>query len=214
MSRLPCQGTNVGLHLDEESEDVNRLQVAKVPINAKQLREDIARDPVLSRAIHFTLCGWPDKSEFPDNLRSYFAQRNEFTMEDGCLLRGTRVVIPAKHQETVLAELHLNHPRIVRMKALARLRVWWPALDSDIEQLVGDCETSQITHSKAPVTSDNPLMWPHRPWQRVHVDCCGPFLGEFFLVVVDAKSKWLEVIPMSSTTACETDPQRAIPFSI
>lgn len=156
LSRLPCQGTNVGLHLDEESEDVNRLQVARVPISAKQLREDIARDPVLSRAFHFTLCGWPDKSEVPDNLRSYFAQRNEFTMEDGCLLRGTRVVIPAKHQETVLAELHLNHPRIVRMKALARLRVWWPALDSDIEQLVGDCETSQITHNKAPVTSDNP----------------------------------------------------------
>lgn len=34
LSRLPCQGTNVGLHLDEESEDVNRLQVARGPINA------------------------------------------------------------------------------------------------------------------------------------------------------------------------------------
>lgn len=43
--------------LDEESEDVNRVQVARVPINAKQLREDKARDPVLSRVIHFTLCG-------------------------------------------------------------------------------------------------------------------------------------------------------------
>ncbi|XP_022799773.1 uncharacterized protein K02A2.6-like [Stylophora pistillata] len=204
LSRLPCKGTDVGLHLDEESEDVNRIQDARVPINAKRLREDAARDPVLSRVIHFTLCGWPDKSEVPDNLKSYFAKRNDFTMEDGCLLRGTRVVIPAKHQETALAELHLSHPGIVRMKALARLHVWWPALDSDIEQLVGECETCQITHSKAPLTSDNPWMWPHRPWQRVHVDYCGPFLGGFFLVVVDAKSKWLEVIPMSSTTAQAT----------
>ena len=47
-------------------------------------------------------------------------------------------------------------------------------------------------------------MWPHRPWQRVHVDYCCPFVGGFFLVVVDAKSKWLEVIPMSSTTARAT----------
>lgn len=70
----------------------------------------------------------------------------------------------------MLAELHLNHPGIVRMKSLARLHVWWPALDSDIEQLVGDYETCQITHSKAPVTFNNPWMWPHRPWQRVHVD--------------------------------------------
>ncbi|PFX21818.1 Uncharacterized protein K02A2.6 [Stylophora pistillata] len=204
LSRLPCKGTDVGLHIEEESADVNRIQVARVPINSKRLREDAARDPVLSRVIHFTLYGWPDKSEVSDNLKSYFAKRNEFTVEDGCLLRGTRVVIPAKHQETVLAELHLSHPGIVRMKALARLHVWWPALDSDIEQLVGDCETCQKTHSKAPLTSDNRWMWPHRPWQRVHVDYCGPFFGGFFLVVVDAKSKWLEVIPMSSTTAQAT----------
>ena len=26
---------------------------------------------------------WPDKSEVPDNLKSYFAKRNEFTVEDG-----------------------------------------------------------------------------------------------------------------------------------
>ena len=147
---------------------------------------------------------WPDKSEVPDNLKSYFAKRIEFTVEDGCLLRGTRDVIPAKRQETVLAELHLNHHRIVRMKALARLHVWWPALGPDIEQLVGDCKTCQITHSKAPVTSDNLWMWSHRPWQRVHVDYCRPFVGGFFLVVVDAKSKWLEVIPMSSTAAQAT----------
>ena len=44
-------------------------------------------------------------------------------------------------------------------------------------------------------------MWPHRPWQRVHIDYCFPFLGESFLVVVGAKSKWLEVLRMSSTTA-------------
>ena len=33
-------------------------------------------------------------------------------------------LIPAKHQGTVLAEVHLNHPGILRMKALAILHVW------------------------------------------------------------------------------------------
>ena len=42
---------NVGLHLDEESEDVNRIQEARVPINVKLLREDTARGPVLSRVM-------------------------------------------------------------------------------------------------------------------------------------------------------------------
>ena len=66
-------------------------------------------------------------------------------MEDGSLLRGVRVVIPVKHQETVLAELHLNHLGIVGMKALVRLHVWWSTLDTDTEKLVGNCEVCQIT---------------------------------------------------------------------
>ena len=53
-------------------------------------------------------------------------------MEDGCLLRQTRVVIPLKHQETALAELHTNQPGMVRMKALARVYVWWPTLGINI----------------------------------------------------------------------------------
>ena len=64
-------------------------------------------------------------------------------------------MIPAKYQESVLAELHLNHPGIVRMKALARLHVWWPTLDTDIEQLVRSCEICQTSHGKAPSTTDN-----------------------------------------------------------
>ena len=79
---------------------------------------------------------------------------------------------------------------------------------------MGDCETCQIMHSKTPVTSDNLWMWPHQSWQRVHVDYCGPFVGGFFLVVVDAKSKWLEVILMSSTTAQATVDALRSPFAI
>ena len=60
------------------------------------------------------------------------------------------------------------------------------------------CQTS---HGKAPSTTDNPWIWTHRPWQRVHVDYCDPFQGGSFLVIIDAKSKWLEVLGMFSTTA-------------
>ena len=36
------------------------------------------------------------------------------------------------------------------------------------------------------------------------VDFAGPFLREMFLVVVDAHSKWTEVVQMNSTTATKT----------
>ena len=35
----------------------------------------------------------------------------------------------------------------------------------------------------------------------MHVDFCGPFQGGSSLVIIDAKSKWLEVLLVSSTTA-------------
>ena len=38
-------------------------------------------------------------------------------------------------------------------------------------------------------------------WQRIHVDFAGPFNSQMFLLVVDAKSKRIEVIPVPSTTA-------------
>ena len=67
------------------------------------------------------------------------SEREQFTVEDGCLLGGTRVVVPSKYQQEVLSELHLSQPGMARMKSLARLHVWWPNLDGDIEQTVRDC---------------------------------------------------------------------------
>ena len=50
----------------------------------------------------------------------------------------------------------------------------------------------------------HPWVWPTAPWQHIHVDFAGPFLGHVFLIVVDTNSKWLEVEIMSGTTAEKT----------
>ena len=181
-----------------EGDQVNSVQIERIPITASRIRDATRGDPVLSRVLDFVLHGWPAEENIPEELRYYRAKREEFTVEDGCLLRGTRVVIPSKYQQEVLSELHLNHPGMVRMKSLARLHVWWPNLDSDIEQTVRDCSDCQ---AMTPLKVNNPWIWPTRPWQRLHVDFAGPFNGGMFLIVVDAKSKWMEVVPMSSTSA-------------
>lgn len=120
------------------------------------------------------------------------------------MLRGIRVIVPLKHQSSVLAELHQNHPGIVRMKSLARLYVWWPNLDIDIENIVRRCQACQVQQSRPTPAVGNPLKWPRKPWQRIHVDFAGPFQGEMFLVIVDSHSKWLEVLKMQSTSAERT----------
>jgi hypothetical protein len=50
----------------------------------------------------------------------------------------------------------------------------------------------------------HPWIWPDAPWQRVHIDFAGPFLHKMLLVVVDARTKWPEVVIMPDTTAEHT----------
>ena len=124
-------------------------------------------------------------------------KQDEFTVEDGCIERGTRVVIPARYQAAVLSELHQNHPGMTRMK-------WWPSLDHDVEQTSRVCHAYQTNCTKSPLKINNPWIWPTHPGQRVHVDFAGPFYGQMFPLVVDEKSKWIEVFPVAATTAPAT----------
>lgn len=114
------------------------------------------------------------------------------------------MLIPAKYQVPALSELHLNHLGMVSMKSLARLNDWWSGLDQDVEQTVRDCANCLRNRCKSPTIVSNPWIWPSHPWQRIHVDFAGPLKGDMFLIVVDAKSKWIEVFPMSSITATTT----------
>ena len=77
-------------------------------------------------------------------------------------------------------------------------------IDQDIERMVDDCQACQEWRRQPPPSPLCTWPWPSGPWERVHVDFAGPFKGSMFLVVVDAYSKWLEVVPMTTTSAGKT----------
>ena len=202
-SRLPLPTCETG----EDPTAVNAAifnlqQIETLPVDAKQLKQATLSDPLLSKVLLYTQKGWP--AEYSDELKPYFHKRHELSVEAGCLLWGVRVVVPPVHQTKVLEELHCTHPGMVRMKGLARAHVWWPNIDQQIEQRVHDCDACQSVRNQPPTTVLHPWAWPDSPWKRIHVDFAGPFMGSMFMVVVDAHSKWLEVIPMSTTTTEKT----------
>ncbi|XP_032068551.1 uncharacterized protein K02A2.6-like, partial [Thamnophis elegans] len=120
------------------------------------------------------------------------------------LLWGDRVVIPTVLQQQILQRLHESHPGVSRMKALARSFVWWPGLDADIEDWVAKCETCQQSRPSPPSSPSREWEMPRGPWSRLHIDFAGPFHGQVFLIVVDAYSRWVEVLLMHSTTSDST----------
>ena len=46
----------------------------------------------------------------------------------------------------------------------------------------------------------HPWICPTKPQSRIHVDFTGPFQGKYYLLGVDAHSKWLEIHEMQDNT--------------
>ena len=117
----------------------------------------------------------------------------------------SRAVVPQSLQSHVLSLLHDGHWGIVRMKQMARRYVWWPTLNVDIEQLVKSCNACR---SVANEPKSEFVSWPitKSPWDRIHLDYAGPFLGKMWFVCIDAHSKYPYVAMQNvgSTTSKQT----------
>ena len=116
-------------------------------------------------------------------------------------------------KEFILSELHGGHPGVSRMKAVARGLVWWPGLNGMVEEVVKNCPECQQAQLLPATKPLQPWSWPTCPWSRLHMDFAGPMDGRMFLVVVDANTKWLEVILMKTATALTTVQQLRILFA-
>ena len=146
------------------------------------------------------LQGWQNSDS--EELRPYQTRQNELSVHQGCILWGTRVIIPPRGREKLVEELHESHPGICRMKSLARAYVWWPRMDRDLENKVRAC--TQQTRPQNPPVTIHPWEWPKKPWVRLHLDYAGPVSSKMHLVLIDAHSKWLEVKPVNSATSKAT----------
>ena len=99
------------------------------------------------------------------------------------------MIVPGPGRESVLDELHEEHPGITCMKAFARSYVYWPGIDGDIEIQVKKCSVCHMNRKEPPVAPLHPWEWSDKPWLRVHADYARPFMGKMFLILVDAHSK-------------------------
>ena len=193
LSRLPVKQQD-----DGTTSDILALDWSTLRVTAVDMATATKKDSTLAILLQWVRHGnWPSHST--EAINPFFRRRYVLSCQEGCVLWGQRVIIRAQ----LLQELHEGHIGIVRMKALARSYIWWPKLDEDIEKLATNCEECGMTANMPPVSSYHPWQHPHAPWDRIHMDF-GECRGTYFLVVVDAYSKWPEVRVMHSTTTQRT----------
>ena len=133
LSRLPSDEEGLEKSVDRS---VLLMTASNIPLTSKQIAEATRKDPILSQVFQ----ALQHNTKLTDeDFRPYISVWNELNTEDGCVLRSSRVVIPHSLTSQVLKEVHIDHPGIVRTKALLRSYVWWPNIDQDIVASIRNC---------------------------------------------------------------------------
>ena len=133
-------------------------------VTATSIRRWTDKDPVLSVVRRMVLHGW--RTQSGKQFKPYECRKSELS---GCILWGSRVVVPPPGRVPIIKILHDGHPGVSRMKSLARSVVWWPGLDAELEAKVKSCEACQVNSRsppKSPLHHRSLVQWRIPPPNR------------------------------------------------
>ena len=120
--------------------------------------------------------------------------------------------VPSPAARPALIDRYHSVAHFARYKTLSQIRsaYWWYGMDQEVHTRIMSCPTCTgskvVFRHSAKHLSPLPVM-PHG--HRVHIDLAGPLpvtaAGyKYFMVMIDSRSKWAEVIPIEHPTAKTT----------
>ena len=203
LSRSPSKHSSNTNNLQQESDAYVKLVMQSLPATEKrmkQIKESQQRDETCQLVSTYCLTSWPDKKSAPFTVLPYLPLAAEFSIADGILMRGSRIVIPKPLQKEILERIHTSgHQGITKCRERAQQSVWWPGLSTQLEELVKTCKTCCI-HQQQRAEPLIPSELPELPWQKVGTD-----LFEWkncnYLLIVDYYSRFIEVALLIKSSA-------------
>lgn len=196
-----------------EADDPSRAQeiesqceglISKLPITDRkkeEIRAATAKDKVLQALQKVILDGWPEnRNECPKETQDFWNYRDELCVQNGFLLKGSRIIIPRSLRSEILDKIHTGHLGMEKCKRRAKISVFWPGISNDIENCVGQC---QACLENLPAQAPEPLR-PHSiptgPLEKVGVDLA--VIGnKNLLVIVDYYTNFPYVYEVGRQTA-------------
>ena len=140
LSRAPCSEAEASdILLQQETAAYVKSVIQSLPATDRQL-ERIQRhqeeDEECRQVAEYSCSGWPSRQALPGALRMYHWVATEISVQDGLLMRGSRIVIPASLRLEMLDRIHTGHLGITKCWERAKQSVWWPGLSRQLEELV------------------------------------------------------------------------------
>ena len=196
MSRKPCSNSK-SMEFD--------FQISHVQFSTRkldELRQETRNDDKLQSLMKVIADGWPDRQrDVHPQLRAFWPFRDELVADDGIVLKGNHIVMPASIHAETLAKLHESHQGIEKTRLRARSCVFWNGINQDIEDVVRKCTTCQQMQRAQQRQPLMPHKTPSRAWQIVGTDLF-VINRETYLLVSDYYSKFpfVYVIPSPVTS--------------
>ena len=155
----------------------------------EKLKDSTQRDPILATVYQLTQQGWPhQRRHVPRLARRYWDFRDELSTDDGMLLKGQRLIIPAELQEEYLSHLHEGHLSASKVQENAKQHMYWTVIDADIEDYTKQCQ-EYIKRSQVAKEPLQPHDIPEGPWRKLGIDYF-TFDGNSYVLICDYFSKF------------------------
>jgi hypothetical protein len=151
-------------------------------MSLEEVKSATSQDKTLMKAIEYvrngrcfeikTVC---DSEVDIKELQEISNFREELSCLDNVLLRGYKIVLPAKLRKKAVSIAHEGHHGKNRTKYFIRSKVWFPRLNEKVEHTVQNCLACQTTYA-GPERMEplNMSEMPGKAWENLSMDFCGP----------------------------------------
>lgn len=187
--------------------EINQFEANLVSMSAKQIQEAAETDDDYQEVKRWLKEKYPEDPRLVEpRLSPYYRELERFHLdEDDMLCYDDRIVIPSSLRQRYLDLLVAVHAHPNKMKARARKSVWWPFMNSDINQRWRSCPTCVERSPSNPKEPTKPREPAEFPFQILHMDLAS-YSGKQYLIIVDQFSGWPIVrnLGKEATTATVT----------
>lgn len=107
-----------------------------------------SHDSEVTAVLQYIRDGWP--RDVPTEMVQYSKKKYDLTVQSGCVLCGSRTLVPFSLRKRLSDYLHATHACMVCIKSDAKGHFLWPRIDLNSEKLASGCEVS-ARESKDPL---------------------------------------------------------------
>ncbi|XP_036329901.1 uncharacterized protein K02A2.6-like [Rhagoletis pomonella] len=204
LSRHPLDTQEDENSIEEDLRTFVNSITSALPVTHSKLdsiRKSQSRDGILTKVASYCLSGWPDRYKIEPEVRPYYHDRYNLSVNDEILMHSCSIVIPVELRREILERIHAGHMGVVKCKARAKECVWWPGYTKDIEDYVKKCSIciQNVTPRRESCISTET---PERPWQVVGIDLFY-HNSSCYLIASDYFSRYPEIARLENqTTNC------------